>query len=211
MTILNQSKNNRPEILKYDYPDAVLTRIPKKEEPEKRRRTISNILSRNRDKTLKNQQLVNSFDVEPDEKRKKYSKKQKLTYTLDINECIINNSDSNDKSNKDIIKSNDDITLMKVGQNDNEIIQNSNKSDDVEMELIRASTSPHSDSSNDKITKVLETNVNGKVSDEIHDNITNGNHSAESNSDPPKINNCKDGSGTLLGTSIKVRNKSFFC
>lgn len=187
MSLLNANKgnNNSTDSIKItENPDsAVITPIPKKDDssmPEKRKKTISNILRGSNEKRLKKQNLSKSPQDSMVE----------VTYALSSPES------EQDKDKK--VQNDDDITLIKVVPSEEKSIKlNASVDDDIKIEIIKTRPSciePVSDNKHDvKLTN----------HDDLKDHL-NTSHPNDSNFDAAKVLDWKDGVGTLPGSTLKV-------
>lgn len=185
MSLLNANKgnNNSTDSIKItENPDsAVITPIPKKDDkyqPEKRKKTISNILRGSGEKRMKKQ----SFS------------KSSQDNMIDMS-FSVSSPESEDKDKK--IQNDDDITLIKVVSSEEKANKlNANIDDDIKIEIIKTSGGVETLCDN-KIDKKFHNNR-----DQIKElNITTQN---DSNFDATKALDWKDGVGTLPGSTLKV-------
>ncbi|XP_031835752.1 lethal (3) malignant brain tumor isoform X2 [Nomia melanderi] len=192
MSLLNANKgnNNSTDSIKItENPDsAVITPIPKKDDscmPEKRKKTISNILRGSNEKRLKKQNLSKSPQDSMVE----------VTYALSSPES------EQDKDKK--VQNDDDITLIKVVPSEDKSIKlNASVDDDIKIEIIKTRTScvePVSDNKHD--VKLIN-------HDDLKDHL-NTSHTNDSNFDAAKVLDWKDGVGTLPGSTLKFCMNEF--
>ncbi|XP_011496871.1 PREDICTED: lethal(3)malignant brain tumor-like protein 3 isoform X2 [Ceratosolen solmsi marchali] len=195
MSLLNVPKNssNSADSIKItENPDsAVITPIPKKDDsnlPEKRKKTISNILRGSGEKRLKKQ----SFSKSSQES----SVVELLGYTLNSPES------EHEKDKKKDKESDDDITLIKVVASEEKKIKRPVLPDDIKIEVIKGS--------NRKEIEVIEKaeKINGKPNNEEikEQNLT---HQNDSNFDATKVLDWKDGVGSLPGSTLKFCMNEF--
>ncbi|XP_033342769.2 lethal (3) malignant brain tumor isoform X2 [Megalopta genalis] len=186
----NKGNNNSTDSIKItENPDsAVITPIPKKDDsviPEKRKKTISNILRGSNEKRLKKQNLSKSPQDSMVE----------VTYALSSPES------EQDKDKK--VQNDDDITLIKVVPSEEKSVKlNTNVDDDIKIEIIKTRTScvePISDNKHD--TKLIN-------HDDMKDHL-NTSHTNDSNFDAAKVLDWKDGVGTLPGSTLKFCMNEF--
>lgn len=195
MNLLGVGKvgNNSSDSIKItENPDsAVITPIPKKDEvgqPEKRKKTISNILRNSGEKRMKKQNLKPTPDNSMD-----------MTYSIESPEVT-----DQDKDKK--LQSDDDITLIKVVQSQ----EKSNKAaaspvtidDDIKIEMIKT---PASNCSASEARAEKKSDNNNKSSNRTETKeVVNGAHHNDPNFDATKALEWKDGVGSLPGSTIKV-------
>ncbi|KAK0089357.1 hypothetical protein PV325_007702 [Microctonus aethiopoides] len=194
MSLLGVGKvgNNSSDSIKItENPDsAVITPIPKKDEvgqPEKRKKTISNILRNSGEKRMKKQNLKPTPDNSMD-----------MTYSIESPEVT-----DQDKDKK--LQSDDDITLIKVVQSQ----EKSNKAaaspvtidDDIKIEMIKTPTSNCS-ASDARAEKKSDNNNKSSNRTETKE-VVNGAHHNDPSFDATKALEWKDGVGSLPGSTIK--------
>ena len=151
MSLLNVPKSNSTStdsIKITENPDsAVITPIPKKDDnnlPEKRKKTISNILRGSGEKRIKKQSFSKSSSQE--------------TSVVEVPSYTLNSPESeHEKDKKKDKESDDDITLIKVIPSEEKKIKRSLVPDDIKIEVIKGS--------HKKDIKVIEKSekVNGKT------------------------------------------------
>ncbi|XP_076647902.1 lethal (3) malignant brain tumor isoform X7 [Halictus rubicundus] len=186
----NKGNNNSTDSIKItENPDsAVITPIPKKDDsgiPEKRKKTISNILRGSNEKRLKKQNLSKSPQDSMVE----------VTYALSSPES------EQDKDKK--VQNDDDITLIKVVPNEEKSVKlNTSIDDDIKIEIIKTRTScVESVSDNKHDVKLIN-------HDDMKDHL-NTSHTNDSNFDAAKVLDWKDGVGTLPGSTLKFCMNEF--
>lgn len=188
MSLLNANKgnNNSTDSIKItENPDsAVITPIPKKDDigmPEKRKKTISNILRGSNEKRLKKQNLPKS----PQESM------------IDVTYALSSPESEQDKDKK--VQNDDDITLIKVVPSEDKTMKlNTNMDDDIKIEIIKTRPSCGIESVSDNKS---DTKVNNY--EDLKDHL-NTSHTNDSNFDATKVLDWKDGVGTLPGSTLKV-------
>lgn len=191
MSLLNANKgssNSIDSIKITENPDsAVITPIPKKEDnnlPEKRKKTISNILRGSSEKRMKKQNLSKS----PQDS------------LVDVNYALSSPESEQDKDKK--IQNDDDITLIKVIPGEEKISKlNTNVDDDVKIEIIKTPTSCSSCSIESVPDNKNEAKSNNHDEAKEHSNTL---HQNDSNFDATKVLDWKDGVGTLPGSNLQV-------
>ncbi|XP_076393048.1 lethal (3) malignant brain tumor isoform X3 [Megachile rotundata] len=194
MSLLNANKgnNNSTDSIKItENPDsAVITPIPKKDDinmPEKRKKTISNILRGSTEKRLKKQNLSKS----PQESM------------VDVSYALSSPESEQDKDKK--VQNDDDITLIKVVPSEDKSIKlpNTNMDDDIKIEIIKTRTNCGVESISDNKT---DSKINNHEDLKDHLNTT---HTNDSNFDATKVLDWKDGVGTLPGSTLKFCMNEF--
>ncbi|XP_029049038.2 lethal(3)malignant brain tumor-like protein 3 isoform X1 [Osmia bicornis bicornis] len=194
MSLLNANKgnNNSTDSIKItENPDsAVITPIPKKDDinmPEKRKKTISNILRGSSEKRMKKQNLSKS----PQES------------LVDVSYALSSPESEQDKDKK--VQNDDDITLIKVVPSEDKAIKlpNTSMDDDIKIEIIKTRTSCGIESISDNKN---DSKVNNH--EDIKDHL-NATHPNDSNFDAAKVLDWKDGVGTLPGSTLKFRMNEF--
>lgn len=189
----NKSNSNSIDSIKItENPDsAVITPIPKKEDnnqPEKRKKTISNILRGSSEKRMKKQNISKS----PQDS------------LIDVNYALSSPESEQDKDKK--IQNDDDITLIKVVSSEDKISKlNANMDDDIKIEIIKTPTS--CSGFNTIADNKNETKNNNYEEAKEHSNAL---HQNDSNFDATKVLDWKDGVGTLPGSNLQVSNLKFF-
>lgn len=174
-----------------ENPDsAVITPIPNKKEdtnqPEKRKKTISNILRGSGEKRMKKQSFPKS------------------SQEVDISYSISSPDSEQDKDKK--MQNDDDITLIKVVPSEDKSAKlKSALDDDIKVEIIKTSNNDNADNSSDS---KIETQVIKQ--EETKDSINSSNQAADHNFDATKALNWKDGVGSLPGSSLKVIHNMYF-
>lgn len=182
----NKGNNNSTDSIKItENPDsAVITPIPKKDDitmPEKRKKTISNILRGSNEKRLKKQNLSKSSQEA----------------IVDVTYALSSPESEQDKDKKG--QNDDDITLIKVIPSEDKSVKlNATVDDDIKIEIIKTRSScgieSVSDSKND-------TKMNNH--EDLKDHL-NSSHPHDSSFDATKVLDWKDGVGTLPGSTLKV-------
>lgn len=192
MSLLSANKGNSNSIdsIKItENPDsAVITPIPKKEDtqPEKRKKTISNILRGSSEKRLKKQSLPKS----PQDS------------LADANYALSSPESEQDKDKK--AQTDDDITLIKVVPSEDKVAKlNTNMDDDIKIEIIKTSANCSAEVISDNKS---ETKSNNYDETKEHLNTLNSNNS---NFDATKVLDWKDGVGTLPGSNLQFRMNEF--
>lgn len=188
MSLLNANKGNTNSIdsIKItENPDsAVITPIPKKEDnsqPEKRKKTISNILRGSGEKRIKKQNISRS----PQDN------------LVDVNYALSSPESEQDKDKK--AQNDDDITLIKVIPNEDKLSKlNANMDDDIKIEIIKTPTNCSIETVSDNKNEMKSNNY-----DDTKDHI-NISHQNDSNFDATKVLDWKDGVGTLPGSNLQV-------
>lgn len=188
MSLLNANKgssNSIDSIKITENPDsAVITPIPKKEDnqPEKRKKTISNILRGSAEKRMKKQNIPKS----PQDS------------LADTNYALSSPESEQDKDKKG--QNDDDITLIKVVPSEDKVSKlNTNVDDDIKIEIIKTPTNCNVEMMPDKMCEAKSNNH-----DEIKEQLNNLNQN-NSNFDATKVLDWKDGVGTLPGSNLQVR------
>ncbi|XP_043506914.1 lethal(3)malignant brain tumor-like protein 3 isoform X3 [Frieseomelitta varia] len=196
MSLLNANKgnNNSTDSIKItENPDsAVITPIPKKDDigmPEKRKKTISNILRGSSEKRLKKQTLPKS----PQES------------IVDVSYALSSPESEQDKDKK--VQNDDDITLIKVVPSEEKTVKltNANMDDDIKIEIIKTRTSCGIESITDNKS---DTKININNHEDLKDHL-NTTHPNDSNFDATKVLDWKDGVGTLPGSTLKFCMNEF--
>lgn len=192
MSLLNANKgssNSIDSIKITENPDsAVITPIPKKEDnnlPEKRKKTISNILRGSNEKRMKKQ----SFPKSPQD------------CLADVNYALSSPESEQDKDKK--TQNDDDITLIKVVPGEDKVSKlNASVDDDVKIEIIKTPTS----CSSCTIEAVMDNKNEMKSNnyDETKEHVTTTLQQNDSNFDAAKVLDWKDGVGTLPGSTLQV-------
>lgn len=187
MSLLNANKGNSNSIdsIKItENPDsAVITPIPKKEDnqPEKRKKTISNILRGSTEKRMKKQNIPKS----PQDS------------LVDTNYALSSPESEQDKDKK--TQNDDDITLIKVIPSEDKVSKlNTNMDDDIKIEIIKTSNCNIETVSDNK--SEIKSNNYEETKDQL--NILNQNNT---NFDASKVLDWKDGVGTLPGSNLQVK------
>lgn len=191
MSLLNANKgnNNSTDSIKItENPDsAVITPIPKKDDagmPEKRKKTISNILRGSSEKRMKKQNLPKSTPES----------------IVDVSYALSSPESEQDKDKK--VQNDDDITLIKVVPSEDKTVKlttNTNVDDDIKIEIIKTRTSCGIESLTDNKN---DTKINISNHEDLKDHL-NATHN-DSNFDAAKVLDWKDGVGTLPGSTLKV-------
>ncbi|XP_020712241.2 lethal(3)malignant brain tumor-like protein 3 isoform X2 [Athalia rosae] len=167
---------------------AVITPIPSKDEeapPEKRKKTISNILRGNSDKRAKKQPAKSVQDTAPSVKPP--PKNSEL-----------------DKEKDKKQQNDDDITLIKVvPSEDKRLRQDSALDDEIKIEIIKAMPSK-----DDTVTDLHHERKAGSHAVESKEAV-NSSHQNDPNFDPAKALDWQDGVGTLPGSTLKFRMNEF--
>ncbi|KAL6266334.1 hypothetical protein P5V15_003189 [Pogonomyrmex californicus] len=191
MSLLNANKGNSNSIdsIKItENPDsAVITPIPKKEDsqPEKRKKTISNILRGSTEKRMKKQNIPKS----PQDN------------LADTNYALSSPESEQDKDKK--AQNDDDITLIKVIPSEDKVSKlNTNMDDDIKIEIIKTP--------NCNVETVLDNKNETKSNncDETKDQLNTLNQ-INTNFDASKVLDWKDGVGTLPGSNLQFRMNEF--
>ncbi|XP_029658722.1 lethal(3)malignant brain tumor-like protein 3 isoform X1 [Formica exsecta] len=190
MSLLNANKGNSNSIdsIKItENPDsAVITPIPKKEDnpPEKRKKTISNILRGSAEKRMKKQNITKSQDS-----------------LADTNYALSSPESEQDKDKK--AQNDDDITLIKVVPSEDKISKlNTNMDDDIKIEIIKTPNCSVETMADNK----SETKNNNHDETKEQLNTLNQNNT---NFDATKVLDWKDGVGTLPGSNLQFRMNEF--
>jgi hypothetical protein len=186
MSLLNANKGNSNSIdsIKItENPDsAVITPIPKKEDcqPEKRKKTISNILRGSTEKRMKKQNISKS----PQDS------------LVDTNYALSSPESEQDKDKK--AQTDDDITLIKVVPSEDKVAKlNTSMDDDIKIEIIKTPT-------NFSIETISDKNENKSSNyDETKEHLNTLNQN-NTNFDATKVLDWKDGVGTLPGSNLQV-------
>ncbi|XP_053998897.1 lethal(3)malignant brain tumor-like protein 3 isoform X1 [Hylaeus anthracinus] len=187
----NKGNNNSTDSIKItENPDsAVITPIPKKDDtgmPEKRKKTISNILRGSNEKRLKKQTLPKS----PQESM------MDVTYALSSPEL------EQDKDKK--VQNDDDITLIKVVPSEDKSMKlNTTMDDDIKIEIIKTRTSCGIETVSDNKNDTKMSNY-----EDLKDHL-NATHPNDSSFDATKVLDWKDGVGTLPGSTLKFCMNEF--
>ncbi|XP_016842444.1 lethal(3)malignant brain tumor-like protein 4 isoform X5 [Nasonia vitripennis] len=191
MSLLNvpKSSSNSSESIKItENPDsAVITPIPKKEDnnlPEKRKKTISNILRGSGEKRYKKRSFSNSSSQD--------------SGVVEVPNYTLNSPESEgEKEKKKDKESDDDITLIKVIPSEEKKMKRVLLSDDIKIEVIKQSIK--------KEVEVVEKSekVNGKANNEETKDQN------DSNFDAAKVLDWKDGVGSLPGSTLKFCMNEF--
>lgn len=187
MSLLNANKGNSNSIdsIKItENPDsAVITPIPKKDDnqPEKRKKTISNILRGSTEKRMKKQNIPKS----PQDS------------LVDTNYALSSPESEQDKDKK--TQNDDDITLIKVIPSEDKVTKiNTNMDDDIKIEIIKTSNCNIETVSDNK--NEIKSNNYEDTKDQL--NTLNQNNT---NFDASKVLDWKDGVGTLPGSNLQVK------
>ncbi|XP_015605314.1 lethal(3)malignant brain tumor-like protein 3 isoform X2 [Cephus cinctus] len=194
MSLLTASKggNNSSDSIKItENPDsAVITPIPKKDDggnpPEKRKKTISNILRGSSEKRIKKQSIPKSSQEG----------------IVDVSYALSSPESEQDKDKKS--QNDDDITLIKVIQSEDKSSKlNSSMDDEIKIEIIKTATSSG-------VEMISESNGEAKVNtrDESKEHM-NTTHQNDPNFDATKVLDWKDGVGTLPGSTLKFCMNEF--
>jgi len=188
MSLLSANKGNSNSIdsIKItENPDsAVITPIPKKEDnqPEKRKKTISNILRGSTEKRIKKQNIPKS-------------PQDNLT---DANYALSSPESEQDKDKK--TQNDDDITLIKVIPSEDKVSKlNTNMDDDIKIEIIKTSTNCNAETMSDNKSEAKSNNY-----DETKEQLNTLNQN-NANFDASKVLDWKDGVGTLPGSNLQVK------
>lgn len=188
MSLLNANKGNSNSIdsIKItENPDsAVITPIPKKEDnqPEKRKKTISNILRGSTEKRMKKQNIPKS----PQDS------------LADTNYALSSPESEQDKDKK--VQNDDDITLIKVIPSEDKVSKlNTNMDDDIKIEIIKTPTNCNVETMPDNKSEAKSNNY-----DETKEQLNTSNQNNK-NLDASKVLDWKDGVGTLPGSNLQVR------
>lgn len=189
MSLLNANKgnNNSTDSIKItENPDsAVITPIPKKDDtamPEKRKKTISNILRGSSEKRMKKQKSPQEPMAD-------------VTYALSSPES------EQDKDKK--VQNDDDITLIKVIPSEDKSMKlNTSVDDDIKIEIIKTPTSCTVEPSLDNKNELKMNHDDTKD----HFNVSQQN---DSNFDAEKALDWKDGVGSLPGSTLKFCMNEF--
>ncbi|KAL0105487.1 hypothetical protein PUN28_016865 [Cardiocondyla obscurior] len=191
MSLLNANKGNSNSIdsIKItENPDsAVITPIPKKEDsqPEKRKKTISNILRGSTEKRLKKQNITKSQDS--------------LT---DPNYSLSSPESEQDKDKK--AQNDDDITLIKVIPSEDKVSKlTTNVDDDIKIEIIKTPTNCNVETVPDN-----KSEVKSESCEETKEQLNTLNQN-NTNFDASKVLDWKDGVGTLPGSNLQFRMNEF--
>ncbi|KAK2587825.1 hypothetical protein KPH14_003926 [Odynerus spinipes] len=183
----NKGNNNSTDSIKItENPDsAVITPIPKKDDttmPEKRKKTISNILRGSSEKRMKKQKSPQETMAD-------------VTYSLSSPES------EQDKDKK--VQNDDDITLIKVIPSEEKSMKlNTNLDDDIKIEIIKTPTSCAIETSLDNKNEIK---INYEDTKE-HFSVSQQN---DSNFDVEKALDWKDGVGSLPGSTLKFCMNEF--
>lgn len=186
MSLLNANKGNSNSIdsIKItENPDsAVITPIPKKEDqPEKRKKTISNILRGSTEKRMKKQNVPKS----PQDS------------LADTNYALSSPESEQDKDKK--AQNDDDITLIKVIPSEDKVSKlNTNMDDDIKIEIIKTPTNCNVETMPDNKNDAKSNNY-----DETKEQLNTLNQN-NTNFDASKVLDWKDGVGTLPGSTLQV-------
>lgn len=179
----NKGNNNSTDSIKItENPDsAVITPIPKKDDtamPEKRKKTISNILRGSSEKRLKKQ-------------------KPSQETMADVTYALSSPDSEQDKDKK--VQNDDDITLIKVIPSEDKSMKLNTTSvdDDIKIEIIKTPTSC-------TVEPVSENKNDMKINHEDAKDHFNVPQQNDSNFDAAKALDWKDGVGTLPGSTLKV-------
>ncbi|XP_018348159.1 PREDICTED: lethal(3)malignant brain tumor-like protein 3 [Trachymyrmex septentrionalis] len=195
MSLLSANKNNSNSIdsIKItENPDsAVITPIPKKEDnqPEKRKKTISNILRGSTEKRMKKQHIPKS----PQDS------------LADSNYALSSPESEQDKDKK--TQNDDDITLIKVIPSEDKVSKlNTNMDDDIRIEIIKTPINCNTEVTSDNKNEVKSNNC-----DETKEQLNQNNTLNQNNMhfDASKILDWKDGVGTLPGSNLQFRMNEF--
>lgn len=185
MSLLSANKNNSNSIdsIKItENPDsAVITPIPKKEDnqPEKRKKTISNILRSSTEKRMKKQHIPKS----PQDS------------LVDSNYALSSPESEQDKDKK--TQNDDDITLIKVIPSEDKVSKlNTNMDDDIRIEIIKTPINCNAEITLDNKSEAKSNNY-----DETKEQLNQNNM----HFDASKILDWKDGVGTLPGSNLQVK------
>lgn len=188
MSLLNANKSNSNSIdsIKItENPDsAVITPIPKKEDtqPEKRKKTISNILRGSTEKRIKKQNIPKS----PQDS------------LADTNYALSSPESEQDKDKK--VQNDDDITLIKVIPSEDKVSKlNTNMDDDIKIEIIKTPTNCNIETVQDNKSEAKSNNYE-ETKEQL--NTLNQNNP---NFDASKVLDWKDGVGTLPGSNLQVK------
>ncbi|XP_012282792.1 lethal(3)malignant brain tumor-like protein 3 isoform X2 [Orussus abietinus] len=193
MSLLSANKggsNSSDSIKITENPDsAVITPIPKKDDgnpPEKRKKTISNILRGSSDKRTKKQNIPKS----PPEG------------IVDVRYTLSSPESEQDKDKK--LQTDDDITLIKVVPSEDKTAKlKASMDDDIKIEIIKTAM-------NSDIETISDSNGDVKVNsrEDLKDH-TNSSHQNDPSFDATKALDWKDGVGTLPGSTLKFRVNEF--
>ncbi|XP_017878427.1 lethal(3)malignant brain tumor-like protein 3 isoform X2 [Ceratina calcarata] len=190
----NKGNNNSTDSIKItENPDsAVITPIPKKEDmgvPEKRKKTISNILRGSSEKRMKKQNLT----------------KPHQDTVVNVSYALSSPESEQDKDKK--VQNDDDITLIKVVPSEDKTVKlaNANMDDDIKIEIIKTRTSCGAESITDN---KADTKIDISNHEDSKDNL-NTLHQNDSNFDAAKVLDWKDGVGTLPGSTLKFCMNEF--
>ncbi|KYM99426.1 Lethal(3)malignant brain tumor-like protein 3 [Cyphomyrmex costatus] len=188
----NKSNSNSIDSIKItENPDsAVITPIPKKEDnqPEKRKKTISNILRGSSEKRMKKQHIPKS----PQDN------------LADANYALSSPESEQDKDKK--TQNDDDITLIKVVPSEDKVSKlNTNMDDDIRIEIIKAPASCNAEVTPDNKSEAKGNNCDD-TKEQSNQNNTNQNIM---NFDASKVLDWKDGVGTLPGSNLQFRMNEF--
>ncbi|XP_046424366.1 lethal(3)malignant brain tumor-like protein 3 isoform X2 [Neodiprion virginianus] len=169
---------------------AVITPIPNKDDdapPEKRKKTISNILRGSGEKRSKKQNYSKSSQDNAGDALCS-------PVSLDLDH------DKNKKRQND-----DDITLIKVVPSEDKRLKlDAALDDEIKIEIIKSQPSVDSDAATDFNG---ERKSGGQVSESKE--ITSNFHQTDPNFDPAKVLDWQDGVGTLPGSTLKFRMNEF--
>lgn len=188
MSLLSANKGNSNSIdsIKItENPDsAVITPIPKKEDnqPEKRKKTISNILRGSTEKRMKKQNIPKS----PQDS------------LADANYALSSPESEQDKDKKP--QNDDDITLIKVIPSEDKVAKlNTNMDDDIKIEIIKTPTC--------NIEMVPDNKGEAKSNnyEETKEQLNTLNQNNTNFDDASKVLEWKDGVGNLPGSNLQVR------
>lgn len=187
MSLLNANKgssNSIDSIKITENPDsAVITPIPKKEDqPEKRKKTISNILRGSAEKRMKKQNIPKSSQ----------------DILADNNYALSSPESEQDKDKKG--QNDDDITLIKVVPSEDKVSKlNTNVDDDIKIEIIKTPT-------NCSVEAMPDNKCEAKSNNHDETKELNNLNQNNSNFDATKVLDWKDGVGTLPGSNLQVSN-----
>lgn len=188
MSLLNANKGNSNSIdsIKItENPDsAVITPIPKKEDnqPEKRKKTISNILRGSTEKRMKKQNISKS----PQDS------------LADANYALSSPESEQDKDKK--AQNDDDITLIKVIPSEEKVSKiNTNMDDDIKIEIIKTPTNCNAETTPDNKSEAKSNNY-----EDTKEQLNSVNQN-NTNFDASKVLDWKDGVGTLPGSNLQVK------
>ncbi|XP_011698405.1 PREDICTED: lethal(3)malignant brain tumor-like protein 3 isoform X3 [Wasmannia auropunctata] len=186
----NKGSSNSIDSIKItENPDsAVITPIPKKEDnqPEKRKKTISNILRGSTEKRMKKQNIPKS----PQDS------------LADTNYALSSPESEQDKDKK--AQNDDDITLIKVIPSEDKVSKlNTNMDDDIKIEIIKTPTNCNVEAMPDNKSEAKSNNC-----DETKEQLNTSNQNNTS-FDASKVLDWKDGVGTLPGSNLQFRMNEF--